>query len=101
MYDLTPNEYLLTMYMIKMNCSKRVVVSQMYDLTVKESPGYPSGKPGCSREDDICGVNSIQRSFCGKNRVCEATWNPDSYICVCKPTYRGRQCEIGNNVKSL
>ncbi|XP_041375475.1 neural-cadherin-like [Gigantopelta aegis] len=84
-------------------CVKRLMHNgRLYDLTVKQSLGYSSGKPGCQREDSICGVTPpCGESVCGKNGLCVSSWKPSSYVCICKPMWRGRQCSIETTVKDM
>lgn len=63
---------------------------QLYDLYYKNLQGAQSGENGCPREDSICGTT------CGTNGTCSASFtSPAVQSCVCKPGFRGSNCNTG------
>lgn len=48
----------------------------------------------CGREREVCysGTN-LKTPKCGVNGICIGSYWDDSYTCVCKPGFRGAQCE--------
>ena len=58
---------------------------------------HKNAKDHCPREDAVCGVGDASGPKCGHggNGTCIGSMLPNIYTCVCKPGYRGDDCNTG------